>query len=153
VRVGSVLFERILDADKAVLVLETSQPEVLIEQFRQLVRRSGQTAYLWREGEGLHSLREGGVQIPGCLRASDTLRYAYKNVRFGIYLLTGLKPPLRGTQLTLLRRIDQARVDVVRRVVLFSDGPALAESLGDLAMALRHREVASLRLRDGRWVR
>lgn len=153
-QVGSELFDRILDARTPVVVLETRQPEALVEQFRQLVRRSGQTVYLWREGTGLHSLRESGVRVPGCLRVSDTLRYVHKSMRFGIYLMTGLKPPLSSTQFPLLQRIDRARTPFVRRVVLFSDGPDMAKSLGGMATVLRHEEVSltRLRLRDGRWV-
>ena len=153
-QIGSELFDRILDAKTSIVVLETSQSEALIEQFRRLVRRSGQTVYLWHEGTGLHSLRESGVRVPGCLRVSDTLRYVHKSMRFGIYLMSGLEPPLSPTQLPLLQRIARTQTAFVRRVVLFSDGPKMAQSLGDLATVLRHEEASSarLRLRDGRWV-
>ncbi len=153
-QVGSKLFDSILDAETAVLVLQTRQSEDLIEQFRQQVRRTGQTAYLWREGEGLQSLRESGVHVPGCLRVSDTLRYVQKSMRFGIYLLAGLKPPLRATHISLLRRLSRTPTSFVRRVVLLSDGPEMAQALEGLAMPLHHEEVSAtrLRLRDGRWV-
>lgn len=153
-QIGSELFDRILNADTPVLVLETQQSEALIEQFRQLVRRSGQTVYLWREGEGLCSLRESGVRVPGCLRVSDTLRYVHKSMRFGIYLMAGIKPPLQPTHLSLLQRIGRTQAAFVRRVVLLGEGSELAASLGELATVLRHEEVVQMkpRLRDGRWV-
>lgn len=153
-QIGNELFDRILAANTAILVLETHQSEALIEQFRQLVRRSGQTVYLWRDGEGLSSLRESGVRVPGCLRASDTLRYVQKSMRFGIYLMTGMKPPLPTAHLSLLQRIDRTQTAFVRRVVLLSEGPELAKSLGSLATMLRHEDLVSTkpRLRDGRWV-
>lgn len=154
VQAGKDLFDRILDADRTVVVLETMQPDALIEQFRLLIRHSGQTVYVWHRDEGLRSLRDSGVRVPGCLRAGDTLRHARKSRHFGIYLMPGLTAPLSAVHLSLLQRLDRARDQVVRRVVLFSDGPGLAVSLGELAVSIQHEDVkpARLRLRDGRWV-
>ncbi len=153
-QVGSKLFDRILDADSDILVLETRQPQALVEHFRNLVRRSGQAAYLWREGVGLQSLRDSSVRVPGCLRAGDTLRYVQKSMRFGIYLMMGLDAPMKPADLSMLQRIARTPTPFVRRVVLFSSGPELAGSLGELATVLRHEESTPtrLRLRDGRWV-
>lgn len=152
---GKDLFDRILDTDKAVVVLETRQPEALIEQFRLRIRHSGQAVYVWRRDEGLKSLRDRSVCVPGCQRAGDTLRHAQKSRHFGIYLMPDLIVPLPAAERALLQRLGRARDGVVRRVVLFDGGSGLAASLGDLAETLRHEcdQPAKLRLRDGRWVR
>ncbi len=155
VQTGKNLFDRILDADTPVVVLESPRPEALIEQFRLHIRHSGQAVYVWRRGEGLKSLRDRGVCVPGCLRAADTLRHAQRSRHFGIYLLPGLKVPLGPAEMSVLQRLGRAADGVVRRVVLFSDGPAMAASLGPLARTISHagEPTARLRLRDGRWVR
>lgn len=151
---GNHILDRILEARTPVLVLETGQPEVLVRQIRQRVLHSGQAVYLWKEDAGLCSLREDGVRIPGCLRAGDTLRYVLRSVCFGVYLMAGLEMPLKPSHLSLLQRISRAETPFVRRVVLFSDGPGLGQSLDGIATVLPHYPVAPTRLhlRDGRWV-
>lgn len=151
---GSQVFEHILNADAPLLTLETGQQDALVGQFRRRARHSGQAVYLWREGDGLHSLRETGVRVPGCLRLGDTLRYVLKSMHFGVYLMAGLSLPLAQTDLLLLRRIAHTRTDFVRRVVLLVDGPELGRRLGKLAVPLKYEQTAQarLRLRDGRWV-
>ena len=81
---GIDTLDRIVDAESALVVLRTDQPEVVVEQFRQITRRSGQSAYVWYRDDGLRSLREGDVRVPGCRRVSDTLRYVLQSMHFGI---------------------------------------------------------------------
>src|SRR5699024_5835823 len=76
---GGRVLESIMRTDAPLLTLETSQPDHLVEQFRKQVRHSGEAVYVWREGEGLRSLRDTGMRVPGCLRLVDTLRYVLKS--------------------------------------------------------------------------
>ncbi|HEX7340297.1 MAG TPA: hypothetical protein VF271_10250 [Rhodanobacteraceae bacterium] len=151
---GRDVFDQILEADAPLITLETTRPDALLEKFRQRVRRSGETFYVWQEGEGLCSLRETGLRIPGSLRVSDTLRYVLKSRHFGIYLMGGLTTSLTQSDVALMRRFVQTRADFVRRVVLLAQGPELARRLGDLTVVIRDRQAAQgrLRLRGGRWV-
>ena len=151
---GSETFERIVSAERAVVVLETGHAEELIVQFRHLAQRSGQAMYLWREGNGLQSLREGGVSIPGCLRVGDTLRYVLQSMHFGVYLLTDMAPPLSPSVQSLLRQIGRQQTSHVRRVVLMTQTPALGSALGSVAVSIDCDYARALhpRLRDGRWI-
>lgn len=151
---GSETFQRIVDAERAVVVLETGHAEEMIVQFRRLAQRSGQVMYLWREADGLHSLREGDVAVPGCLRVGDTLRYALQSMHFGVYLLADMAPPLSPTVLSLLRQIVRAETPYIRRVVLMTQTPALTSVLESLAVSIDcdHARLVRPRLRDGRWV-
>lgn len=151
---GSETFERIIGAERPVIVLETAHAEELVVQFRFLAQRSGQVMYLWREGNGLHSLREGEVPVPGCLRMGDSLRYVLQSQHFGVYLFADLTPPLSPTVLALLRQIVRTPSPHVRRVVLMTQTPALAKSLDKVAMPIdyQHSHKLQPRLRDGRWV-
>lgn len=153
-KAGGHVLEAITHTDAPLLTLEISQPDRLLEQFRKQVRHNGQAVYVWREGDGLRSLRETGVCVPGCLRLVDTLRYVLKSMHFGIYLIVGLAPPLTQTHRLLLRRIAHTRTDFVRRVVLLGDDSELAQRLGSLSVPLKfeHTTHVPLRLRDGRWV-
>ncbi|HET7267100.1 MAG TPA: hypothetical protein VFJ15_03260 [Oleiagrimonas sp.] len=151
---GAHVLESIMRTDAPLLTLETAQPDRLVEQFRTQVRHSGEAVYVWREGDGLRSLRETGVRVPGCLRLVDTLRYVLKSMHFGIYVVSGVSLPLTQTERLLLRRIAHTRTEFVRRVVLLGDDPVLAQRLGKLSVPLKYQQAthASLRLRDGRWV-
>jgi len=151
---GGRVLESIMRTDAPLLTLETSQPDHLVEQFRKQVRHSGEAVYVWREGEGLRSLRDTGMRVPGCLRLVDTLRYVLKSRHFGIYLMAEVSLPLTQTNRLLLRRIAHTHTDFVRRVVLFDDNADLAQRLGDLSVPLKYQPAARthLRLRDGRWV-
>lgn len=151
---GSETFERIINAERSVVVLETGHADELLGQFRHLAQRSGQVMYLWREGEGLRSLREGGVEVPGCHRVGDTLRYVLQSMHFGIYLLADMAPPMSPAVLSLLRQIVRAQTPHVRRVVLMTQTPALASMLGNVAVSIDcdHARLLRPRLRDGRWV-
>lgn len=151
VRYGRQAFKQILDAESPLVVLATRDPEQLVEQFRLLTRRSGQAVYHWREGQGLRSLREGGLVVPGCLRLADTLRYVMQSLHFGIYLIEGAADHISTMERTLLKQLVKARTTHVRRVVLMGEDVELAESL-DGAVAVNEAERIQLRLRDGRWV-
>lgn len=150
---GSETLERIIDADSALVLLHTEQPDLLVEQFRQVTRRSGQSAYVWHPENGLRSLREGDVRVPGCRRFGDTIRYVLQSMHFGIYLVTGLHGRVSQPDLVLLRKLRRMASDQVRKVVLLTNDEKLIGSIGDLATVLGS-EVAQARprLRDGRWV-
>ncbi|GAB3041211.1 MULTISPECIES: hypothetical protein [Oleiagrimonas] len=150
---GIDTLDRIVDAESTLVVLRTDQPEVLVEQFRQITRRSGQSAYVWYHDGGLHSLREGGVRVPGCRRVGDTLRYVLQSMHFGIYLMIGVQGPLDRAEQTLLRQLERRRSEQVRRVVLLTNDDALIESVDGLATVIGGAVAgARPRLRDGRWV-
>lgn len=150
---GSDTLESIIEADTALVVLRTDQPDLLVEQFRQVTRRSGQTAYVWHSDQGLRSLREGDVRVPGCRRFGDTLRYVLQSMHFGIYLMTGMRGKLDQADLVLLRKIRREQAEHVRKVVLLTNDDALIHSVDDLATVLGGNVAgARPRLRDGRWV-
>lgn len=150
---GSETLDRIIDADTALVVLRTDQPDLLVEQFRQVTRRSGQTAYVWHPEHGLRSLREGDVRVPGCRRFGDTLRYVLQSMHFGIYLVTGLPRRLEQPDLVLMRKFRRIKSDHVRKVVLLTGDDDLIQSIGDLATVIGGSVAGTRpRLRDGRWV-
>ncbi len=65
---GNDVFDRILSASGPLVALKTSDTALLVEQFRLVARRTGQAVYLWRHAEGLVSLRDAQMRVPGCLR-------------------------------------------------------------------------------------
>jgi len=150
---GSDTLDQIIEADSAVVVLRAEQPDLVVEQFRQVTRRSGQTVYVWHPEQGLRSLRDEDVRVPGCRTFGDTMRYVLHSMHFGIYLLTGFRGKLDKSDTTMLRKLLRGSTEHVRKVVFLSNDDALLASIGDLASVIGGTTVGTRpRLRDGRWV-
>lgn len=150
---GTDTLDRIVNAESVLTILRTDQPEVLVEQFRHVARRSGQSVYVWYPDSGLRSLREGDVRVPGCRRAGDTFRYVLQSMHFGIYLMVGVHGALGRGEQTLLRQLQRGRADHVRRIVLLTNDDALVKSVEDMASVIGGDAGSGRpRLRDGRWV-
>lgn len=152
---GTDLFDRILSAPGPLVALKSASAVELVDQFRLIARRTGQAVYLWRPNEGLVSLRDAQMRVPGCTRLGDALRYVLQSLHFGVYLVEVPAGPVSATDSALLRQLAKARIGHVRRIALLGATPAQLGGLGDeIAMvdAERHARSATPRLRDGRWV-
>ncbi len=150
---GSDTLEEIVDAGTVLVVLRTEQAGLLVDQFRSVARRSGQAVYVWHPDQGLKSLREVEVRVPGCRRVGDTLRYVLQSMHFGIYLMTGVRGKFSAADHLLLRKLSRTPSEQVRRVVFLTDDDAVIQSLEDMATLLGGQAAGSRpRLRDGRWV-
>lgn len=154
-RTVAALLERIVDAPRNLIVLDTARPDELVEQLRQLARRSGQALYLWQPGVGLRSLREGDMPVQVGARLGDSLQFIRRSMHFGVYLLhiDEVRPSPRS--LALLSEISRLRDGPSRRVVLFGSNPAVPENLlaAGLRLSLSGSDQTRPRLRDGRWIR
>lgn len=147
------IFERILGARGNLIALEGGGDLGLIGQMRSLVRRSGQTVYLWTPEVGLGNLREEHVGLPGSQRLNIALRYMQQSNHFGVYLLQRLPLPLAMADATLLRQLARANTDHVRRVVLLDPPEAVISSFNDVLVRLscQPKPAQRPRLRDGQW--
>ena len=151
---GIEIFERILAAPAGLILLEGCDSPALVEQFRAIVRRSGQAVYLWQPGLGLSSLRDAHARVPDAQRLGQALRYMQQSMHFGVYVLQELELPLAAADLTLLRQLARATTGHLRRVVLLNAPLALVEQLGELITCIDSEPESQqrLRLRDGRWL-
>jgi hypothetical protein len=152
--VGADIFERILAASGGLLALDGGDTDALIDQFRALVRHSGQSVYLWLPETGLDNLREAHARVPGSQRLGQALRFVQQSIHFGVYLFRGISTPLAASELSLLRQLARSQTEQVRRVVLLDAPGGLLNTLADV---LVHVDCAAKpevrpRLRDGRWL-
>lgn len=151
---GAEIFERILGARGNLIALEGGEELGLIAQMRSLVRRSGQTVYLWTPELGLGNLREEHIGLPGSQRLNIALRYMQQSNHFGVYLLQRLPLPLAMADATLLRQLARANTGHVRRVVLIDPPETVISSFNDVLVRLscQSKPAQRPRLRDGRWL-
>lgn len=148
------VLERIVESDHDVVLLTANDGAGLVRRLRQLVRRSGQALYLWRQETGLLSLRDGDVPVPGGRRLTDALRIVQRSMHFGIYLFDGAGEILRPQDRALLAHIAQGHDGPVRRVVLMDADCDYDAELQAVSLRLRVNggDQRRPRLRDGRWV-
>ncbi|UPG96252.1 hypothetical protein [Luteibacter aegosomatissinici] len=152
---GTDVFDRILSAAGPLVALKADEQATLIDQFRLVARRTGQAVYLWRGGEGLTSLRDAQMRVPGCTRLGDALRYILQSLHFGVYLLDMPPGVPSATDGALLRQLSKAQTGHVRRVVLLGASASLLATFDDDIVRVdadRAARSVAPRLRDGRWV-
>ncbi|SFS15366.1 hypothetical protein SAMN05216570_3266 [Dyella sp. OK004] len=154
VQPGVDVLERILGARSCLIALEDADSEALIGQFRTLVRRTGQTVYLWNAEQGLSNLREEHAENPGSQRIGHVLRYIQQSNHFGVYLLRQLPSPLAAPEVALLRQLARTPTGHVRRIVLLDAPKSLVDGLSDVIVRLSCliKPAQRPRLRDGRWL-
>lgn len=152
---GSEVFERILAAPGGLVVLEGGDSAGLVEQFREIARRSGQSVYLWQPDAGIANLREAHARVPGSQRLGHALRHIRQSQHFGVYLMARFPLPISSMDGSLLRQLAGAPAGGhLRRVVLLDAAPELVASLDDVVVRVSGAEGGArrLRLRDGRWL-
>jgi len=148
------IFERIVGSPQQLLVLRTEQAGELMAQMRVLAMRGGASIYGWEPEDGLVSLRESGLHVPGSRRMIDALRYVMQSMHFGVYLFAGYEPHLKAVDTLLLRRMSRMPAPDKRKLVFVGPHADLPEELDGLYDRIDGRGSArpQLRLRDGRWV-
>jgi hypothetical protein len=151
---SALLFDRVIASKQSLVVVEADDTAVVLEQFRQFARRSGQSIYTWQDDVGITSLREADMRVPGSKRMTDALRYILQSMHFGIYLFADVSPHLRPPNTGLLRQIGRSRGGNERKVVFIGKQLHLPESMDEMAERLTYAGVRPTRprLRDGRWV-
>lgn len=151
---GAEILERIVTARGNLIALEGGEEVGLVGQLRLLVRRTGQTVYVWNPETGLGNLREEQGGLPGSQRLNVALRYVQQSNHFGIYFLQRLPLPLSMGDATLLRQLARATTGHVRRIVLLDPPDVLVNSFNDVLVRLscQSKAVQRPRLRDGRWL-
>ncbi len=148
------ILEHVLNAESGLILLDSPDALALMDQFRVVVRNTGQAMYVWQPDTGLSSLRDAHARVPDCQRLGNALRYMQQSIHFGVYFLVGIELPLSVMDATLLRQLASMPTKHLRRVVLINIPTALVEHLDDLAIRLNSEDSRQkhLRLRDGRWL-
>jgi hypothetical protein len=154
------LVDRIVGSPRNLLAIDTARGDEVLAQFRQYAVRSGSSIYAWTEGEGITSLREREVSVPGSIRLPDALRYIQASAQFGVYLFLHLGATLRfaaarNQVLAQLRTIGRGKGGGnVRKIVLIDTRVSFTEGVDELFDRIVDDPGGGrrLRLRDGRWL-
>lgn len=148
------LFDRILRSPQHLIALDTPNVAETLAQMRVLAMRGGASIYVWSPDDGIDSLRESGLHVPGSKRIGDALRYVLQSMHFGIYLFVDFAEHLRPADTVLLRRISRMQTANERKLVFVGGDFELPEELDGMfeQITAASREQPKLKLRDGRWV-
>lgn len=149
------LLEQILDAEGNLIGIETAHVEEMLEQFRQLALRSGQSVYLWDPESGIAALRQSELRVPGSRRFNDALRFISQSMQFGVYLLIDFEDQIKPPNTALLRRFARVRSGNLRKIVFLGKNLNFPDEIDVLVERISIVATSSTppRLRDGRWVR
>lgn len=149
------LLDRIIALDDRMVLVDTPGSEELVDRLRHVAVRSGTSIYFWQAGAGLAALRDGGLQVPGSRRLSETLRYVMQSLHFGVYLFSNFEGELSPVDVLLLRRIVRIPAANERKLLFLSPAWEPPEELDGMYVRLAVADPAStrLRLRGGQWVR
>jgi len=155
------IFERIVESERNVIAIDTPRDEEILAQFQRFALRSGRAVYAWSERDGIVSLREGDVRVPGSMRIIEALRHISASIHFGVYVFRGLPAMLqysnwRGQCMALLRQIarGQGKAGNIRKIVLLEARAHFGDALDDLIERIADdpNPPKKIKLRDGRWV-
>ena len=149
------LLDQILDAEANLIGIETPHIEEMLEQFRQLALRSGQSVYLWDPESGIAALRQSELRVPGSKRLNDALRFISQSMQFGVYLMIDFEDQVKPPNNALLRRFARVRSGNQRKIVFLANTLKLPEEIDALVERISTVATSNTppRLRDGRWVR
>jgi hypothetical protein len=150
--ITSALLDRIIGAEQSLIMLRCEEPGPLREQLRLHSIRTGQALYVWNDGEGLRSVREGQLPVPGSRRFVDALRYVLQSAHFGLYFLSGYPQPFDASMIPLLRQISKLGGERVRRVVLLDPDTLFPPTVEFCELSWEAGAHGRPRLRDGRWM-
>lgn len=155
------LFERIVESERNLIAIDTPRDEEILAQFQRFALRSGRALYTWTERDGIVSLREGDVRVPGSMRLIEALRHISSSIHFGVYVFRGLPAHLqystwRGQCMALLRQIGRGagKAGNIRKIVLIEPRAHFGDALDDMMERIADdpNPPKRIKLRDGRWV-
>lgn len=148
------LFEQVSEMEAHVIAVHAENVEDTLIHFSRLCRVTGRSIYHWDEQEGLKSLKETEISVPGSRRLTEALRYVLQSMHYGVYVLTGFERQLRQPTINLLRQIARIRTGYDRKVVLLGTKVSLPSGLNDVVKHVVHQRIdrEKPKLRDGRWV-
>jgi hypothetical protein len=155
------IFERIVESERNIIAIDTPREEEILAQFQRFALRSGRAVYAWNERDGIASLREGDVRVPGSMRIIEALRHISASIHFGVYVFRGLPALLqysnwRGQCMALLRQIARGagKAGNIRKIVLVEANAHFGDALDDQIERIADdpNPPKKIKLRDGRWV-
>ncbi|MEO5560233.1 MAG: hypothetical protein ABIO49_10210 [Dokdonella sp.] len=148
------LLDRIVQSEQNLIVLESANVSETLAQMRMLAMRGGTSVYAWDPENGIASLRERGLNVPGSKRLTDALRYVMQSMHFGVYLFVDFEGSIKSADTLLLRRISRMQTANERKLVFVGSNFELPEELEGMyeRLTAQTEQQHRLRLRDGRWV-
>ncbi|MDN3517661.1 hypothetical protein QWY84_08575 [Aquisalimonas lutea] len=130
---------KVIDSEFRLAVLETHEPDRVVEAFKRLTLTTGRAVYGWSPNDGLYRLGTERIFIPHTRSFTDALGYIAASRHYGIYLVRDFQNALDKPSVQRALQRILAKDDDVRRLVLMlgSDVTIPEELRGQLAR-IRH---------------
>ncbi len=150
----SKFFESLLEAGHTVIALDVGDLDSTLLHLRSLSRSTGRSFYYWSENNGLHSMKDSEITVPGCNKLIDALRHISNSLHYGIYIFSGFHDQLSHNTIQALINIAKNPKNAKHCVILIGENltlPGLLKS-STHQVAYHEQERPKLQLRDGRWI-
>lgn len=150
----SKFFESLLETGHTVIALDVSDLDSTLLHLRSLSRSTGRSFYYWSENNGLHSMKDSEITVPGCSKLIDALRHVANSLHYGIYIFSGFDKQLTHNANQALISIAKNPNEAKHCVILIGEKLNLPGMLKSSIhqVAYHEQDQPKLQLRDGRWV-
>ncbi len=110
--------EALINSDARLAVVETADPDRIIEWLRKMFSKTGRASYVWTAQDGLKRIAIEHILIPNTRRPLDVMEHILASQHFGIYLLHNFQAGLSIPN--VCARLEQQITDTgsVRKLVL-----------------------------------
>lgn len=130
---------KVVDSEFRLAVLETTEPDRVVEAFKRLTLTTGRAVYGWSPNDGLYRLGTERIFIPHTRSLTDALSYMAASRHYGIYLVRDFHNALEKPSVQRAFQRILAKDDDVRRLVLMlGSDVAIPEALRGQLARIRH---------------
>ena len=136
----------VIESEHRLALLETEQPERVVEHFKRLTLTTGRAVYGWSPNDGLYRLGSERIFIPYTRTLPDALSYVAASRHYGIYVLRGIGDQLsKNAVKQALARILNKTDDTRRLVIVLDQDVDVPEDLESSVVRIRHNVTAARR--------
>ena len=136
----------VIESEHRLALLETEQPERVVEYFKRLTLTTGRAVYGWSPNDGLYRLGSERIFIPYTRTVADALSYVAASRHYGIYVLRGISDQLsKNAVKQALARILNKADDTRRLVIVLDQDVDIPEDLESSLVRIRHNVAAARR--------
>ncbi len=130
---------KVVDSEFRLAVLETTEPDRVVEAFKRLTLTTGRAVYGWSPNDGLYRLGTERIFIPHTRSLTDALGYVAASRHYGIYLVRDFHNALEKPSVQRAFQRILAKDDDVRRLVLMLGSEVtIPEALRGQLARIRH---------------
>lgn len=110
--------EALINSNARLAVIETDEPDRVVEWLRKQFSLTGQASYVWTAQQGLQRLAIEHIVIPGTRHPLDVLEHIRTSQHFGVYLLRDFHAGISDPKVCARLEQQISEVGTARKLLL-----------------------------------